>query len=199
MNQIQHYVTGDGDDSLAALADAYGTTANAISNATFGGTGASLIYPWLRDHGGKRQGANSAVPTGYNWCFAPGMVVNVPTSELCQSPVFSYADIPAIPGGPLVTIIYTDTAEIGDTGAPSSGRENWNNSGTTVAEATPIATPGKGGILKAAMGGGIWTWLGIAAGMYFMFPEWFGGGKKVKTKRRKTSRKRKTTRRRRRR
>ena len=60
---VQHYVTGNGDDSLSKLGDLYGVSWKSIGNANYPSWGASYMYPWLRDNGGIRR-ASANVPTG---------------------------------------------------------------------------------------------------------------------------------------
>jgi hypothetical protein len=204
MATVQHYIRSHGESSLAALASLYGVSASAISNATFGGSGASLIYPWLRDNGGTRQSAAPQVPTGYHWSFAPGMVVNIPGVEESLSPSSYYADPPAIPGGPEVTVFYVDSPVVGDAGAPSTGRESWNEDGEEVPDTDiGLVDPNTGqevGYAGVGAGAGflglsLTTWLMIGVGYWYLS----GGKKKKKGRRRTTRRKRRTTRKRRRR
>lgn len=201
---VLHYIRNHGESSLAALASLYGVSASAISNATFGGSGASLIYPWLRDNGGTRQASAPQVPTGYHWSFAPGMVVNIPGVSESMSPPSYYADPPAVPGGPEVTVLYVDSPVVGDSGEPSTGRESWNEAGEEVADVEPaLVDPATGQevVGHAGIGAGagflglsLTTWLLIGVGYWYL-----SGGTKKKRKRRKTTRrKRRTTRRRRR-
>jgi hypothetical protein len=206
MGTVQHYIRNHGESSLAALASLYGVSASAISNATFGGSGASLIYPWLRDNGGTRQSSAPQVPTGYHWSFAPGMVVNIPGVEESLSPSSYYSDPPATPGGPEVTVYYVDSPVVGDSGAPSTGREDWNDAGEEVADVEPaLVDPSTGQpvVAHAGVGAGagflglsLTTWLIVGVGVYILM----GDKKKKKRGRRRTTRsKRRAPRRRRRR
>lgn len=201
---VLHYIRNHGESSLAALASLYGVSASAISNATFGGSGASLIYPWLRDNGGTRQASAPQVPTGYHWSFAPGMVVNIPGASESLSPPSYYADPPATPGGPEVQVLYVDSPVVGDSGAPSTGRESWNDAGEEVADPDPaLIDPSTGqevGYAGVGAGAGflglsLTTWLMIGIGFWYFS----GGGKKKKGRRKTTRRKRRAPRRRRRR
>jgi hypothetical protein len=196
-------VTGHEDDSLWFLSKMYGVSGDAISRATFGGVGATLIYPWLRDNGGTRQARAPEVPTGYHWSFSPGMVVNIPDPvDESQSPVSNFADPPAFPGGPSVTVLYVDAPIVGESGAPSTGREPWaDDPSDAVAEVEPdLVDPSTGEpvapppVKHAAIGVGWGTWiiLGLVAWAIL------GGPSKPTKKRRKRRKPAKRRRRRRR-
>jgi len=196
----QHYVTGNGDTSFSDLAKLYGVSWRDIANLNFGTIKASVIYPWLQDHGGQRQAKDNSVPTGYHWSFSPGMVVNIPGTYDTKSPVLS-SNMPApVPGGPNVLVMYLDNPlSVGPQGEPVTREERAAPSGQPVSS-TPAKPDAGASALQAGVGGGdsIWYLLMGALGIYFLFPEWFGGGKPKKTTRRKTTKRRKTRRRRRR-
>jgi len=191
---IQHVIRSF-DETFAWLATAYGVAWKDIAIATFGRWETKYWYPWLRDNGGKRLGANASVSTGYHWTWNPGMVINVPTSGNSLSTIYdAIAGLFMIrPGGPLVQLPGATPEPLGQAEPTPSGQPPVE---PDPASPKPPAEQDPTQPAQAAVGGGLTMWLLVGVAAYFILS---GKGKgKAKGKPRKKSAKRKTSRRRRR-
>jgi len=174
---IQHVIRNQSESSADVLGKMYGVSAAAILKETFGSIGASVIYPWLEQNGGLKQGSDKKVPTGYHWSWNNGMVVNIPVDGPSQSPAgmtFGFM----IPGGPLVEVNGVSGKSLPPAEEPPAYTEKKQEAAAKGEEPPPVPADE----VPTMEAGFNWVGILIGGGVAFLAYMMFGGKKTGKGK-----------------